>query len=195
MIVKNDSFGKTAPNNYIKVRELTKEIKIALTDKIKNYVIIPQLKEALKIFPVVYLTGGAVIDIIDGRCPKDYDFLGFYETALEKLLDLGFVFVMETAYAYTYDFKGFKIQFLKKDISEFEFKISQAKYNIHTGELTLDRVSYENKLLIPANFTDPNTLVNAMLRIPHWEAKGYKMNIMTYKSVVGVLYNLKQENS
>ena len=175
--------------------KLTREILREYTDKIKDHEVIKELEPIFNALGGATLVGGAVVDIIEGRKPKDYDFVDFGspylfspdDSKLESLLDKGFEFVSETSFAYTYMFKNHTIQFIKKPLHEFEFKISQSSYKTSNGRLSLHRNSFENKQLIPTNFHSHTMLLEGLLRVPHWNSKGYTMNFITYTNVLSVL--------
>lgn len=179
----------------MKDRILTKERLEEYRMKIATSPAIKEISDALHDFNGATLVGGAVIDIIEGRVPKDYDFIGFNELLLPLILNKGFTFVTETAYAYTYKFGEYDVQFLKRTLHSFDFKISQSMFKTKEKELWLDRPSFENKLLIPVNFEDHKMLKEALVRIPHWKVKGYEMHDSTYLSICEELFNLKRKSS
>lgn len=146
----------------------------------------PLIKELIDAKTSFILVGGAVIDIIEGRKPKDYDFLNIQR----GLGSINFKFVCDTATATTYERDGIMIQLLKGNTDKFDFKIAQARismdyvsYGKYEPNLTIDRDSYLNKTLIPVSY-DPDSALNALMRIPHWRKKGFEINDKTYHSLI-----------
>lgn len=143
----------------------------------------------------IALTGGAVIDILERRKPKDYDCVGtLYESKL------GLEYSHETKSAKTFKKGDLTIQLLKTDKADFDFKISQARLVInYKKELTLeiDENSFNNKILIPCEkaWTERKNALNSLRRIPHWKNKGYTINDTTYLSLLGVVGKGNNYNS
>ena len=140
----------------------------------------------------VTLVGGAVIDIIEGRKPKDYDFININPSIIKKFIENGFVFQYVTKSAQTFKKGKIIIQFLNADIGSFDFKISQSCYEITKKILTIDEFSFDNKTLIPVNF---DNAISALMRIPHWKRKGYTINDLTYLSLLNSLIKAKSLKS
>lgn len=136
-----------------------------------------------------YLTGGAVIDILENRNPKDFDILGFYSSDVTRLVNNGFEYKYETRYSTTFTKCGYLFQLLKTDIERFDFTISQSKFHFKKDGLIIDEIAFTSKLLIPTSFTDKKVVLEALYRKPHWEAKGYTMLHRTYISLVRALTN------
>ncbi len=138
----------------------------------------------------VELIGGAVIDILEGRKPKDYDFKPGYTPTTEKL-ELEYLY--ETKTAKTFKTKdGLTIQFLKTNSQDFDFTISQSKIRIdYKKQMTLeiDHISFDNKILIPTEFAwkEKSKAINSLKRIPHWRKKGYIIADETYLSLLNVV--------
>lgn len=134
------------------------------------------------------LVGGAVIDILYGKKPKDYDFINIAPIVLSNL---NFKYFYETATAITYkrESDGVIIQRLKTSIDVFDFKISRSKiigdneYSEYSLDIDIDADSYLNKLLIPQSY-EPQAALNSLMRIPHWRKKGYEIHDMTYYSLL-----------
>ena len=145
------------------------------------------------------LTGGAIIDILEGRKPNDYDFISFSESELDRL---GFEFVHETRTAKTYKGKkGVKVQVLKTSIEDFDFTISQSIYSIRNKktekDLKIDITSFNMKTLIPCEkswFVKRNAMAS-LYRIPHYKKKGYTIEDITYHSLLSVINSGTQKNS
>lgn len=135
------------------------------------------------------LVGGAVLDIWEGKKPKDYDFTSLSEEFL-RLDEVSFVDTSATAD--TYRFRSFNIQVLKTDINDFDYTISKnfifPKTDYHTATTILSTklhkcLSYKTKVLIPVSYKKENAL-NALLRYPHYRKKGYTLKDNTYRSLL-----------
>lgn len=145
----------------------------------------------------IKLVGGAVLDILNGKTPKDYDFLSITEA---QILKLGFKYSHDTKTATTYIKDNLILQKLKTDINDFDFKISQTTLSWDFSrkmELTVDEVSFENKVLIPCDkcWIEKKNALNSLRRLPHWREKGYKINDITYLSLLGVVGKSNNINS
>lgn len=138
------------------------------------------------------LVGGAVVDILEGRKPKDFDFICNSENIIYRFKAKGFLFMHETKTATTYSDGTITVQFLKTSVSDFEYKISQASYSFESKNLTLCRTSFKYKTLIPVTFESRKAAIECLRRIPHWKNKGYSIPDMTYLSLLNVA--LKQNN-
>jgi len=145
----------------------------------------------------INLVGGAVVDLLEGRKPKDYDLkCNIISSEIDFAKTLGLKYKWETKTATTYERENIVVQFLKTDIKDFDFKISQSKLEFGTKQnLIVDNVSFENKILIPVNFTDRYRILNALKRKVHWEKKGYRMEDQTYLSLLNALDNRTNTNS
>lgn len=162
----------------------------------------PPIKELLeylnynRMYGTLDLVGGAVIDLLEGRKPKDYDIItggGKFESILGEL---GYYWKYETKTSSTYVKDNVTIQILKTQLKDFDFKISQSKFSL-TGknDLTVDKVSFEKKVLIPISFGDKTKAINSLKRKIHWEKKGYSMPDETYLSLCNVLHKSHSNNS
>jgi hypothetical protein len=145
----------------------------------------------------INLVGGAVIDILEGRKVKDYDFFNLTSVGAEKL---GFKYSHDSKTATTYIKDNFTIQVLKVDINDFDFKISMAKLSWNYQKklsLDLDETSFNNKTLIPPQkaWTEKKNALNSLRRIPHWQNKGYEINDVTYLSLLSVVGKGNNYNS
>lgn len=135
----------------------------------------------------VQLAGGAVVDILEGRKPKDYDLINANKpTVVTAFRNAGFEFVSDSRTAVTYKRNNTVVQFLKMDFRQFEYTISQARYSFHTNQLILDEDAWNNKVLIPTAY-NRYMAENCLSRMPHWEKKGYKLPEVTYQSLVKAL--------
>jgi tRNA nucleotidyltransferase/poly(A) polymerase len=154
-----------------------------MLNKLKSHKSYSILKELVN-YKGINLVGGAVIDILEGREPKDYDIIGSLNTEL-------MTFIRETKTAKTYFYKGITIQELKTDISDFDFKISQSSFEIkkekESNYLEICTNSFNKKTLIPVNFVDKKNILNSLKRIPHWRDKGYDIDKFTYLSLIDSL--------
>lgn len=132
------------------------------------------------------LVGGAVIDILNNKTPKDYDFI--CSVSRESLVEAGWHFSHSTSTADTYYFDGVPCQMLKKPIEDFEFTISQSRVKINSSkisDLNLDLLSFNNKVLIPCGWERKHAK-DCLLRIPHYRNKGYSIPDETYLSLVRI---------
>lgn len=149
-----------------------------------------------------HLTGGAIVDIIFGRIPKDYDIITTDSTwdreeFCNLLLYYGFKFQYETKYASTFIKEGMTFQVLKTKIEDFDFKIGQSRLNFDNGRhfrFDIDYVSLKEMTLIPTtkSFFDPKYALNALRRIPHWKKKGFAIDERTYLSLLDTAFNLNK---
>lgn len=144
----------------------------------------------------VMLVGGAVIDILDGREPKDYDlcishsniFEYGYKELTRRLANTDeFRLVYTSMTAYTFQFKGNIVQVLKTNPSDFIFEIEKSRFGLKSGTFSFfDIMGYESKLLIPNDENDvirEKYLRNFKSRVKRWSEKGYKLHPVTYKSI------------
>lgn len=86
------------------------------------------------------------------------------------------------------------VQLLKTNVTDFDFTISQARFtniisanfNNSSTVLTYDDESFENKILIPVSYS-PGKAHNSLVRLPHWEKKGYVLPEITYLSLLNAI--------
>ena len=136
---------------------------------------------------IIQLAGGAVVDILEGRKPKDYDLVNaIQQPVFTAFRNAGFEFVSDSRTAITYKRNNLVVQFLKVGYTQFEYTISQSRYSFDKNELTLDEDAWNNKVLIPTIYTR-YMAENCLSRVPHWEKKGYKLPEITYLSLIKVL--------
>lgn len=143
------------------------------------------------------LTGGCIIDILEDRKPKDYDFRYISDMDLQKV---GATYMYETKTAKTFKTKKFVIQVLKTLKEDFDFKISTVELKIsfnYPVAITIDDVSFNNKMLIPQekSFIEKKNALNSLRRIPHWRRKGYNIADETYMSLLNVVGKSSSNNS
>lgn len=144
------------------------------------------------------LVGGAILDILEGREPKDYDFLNDAEPALRTTLKLlGYKYSHESKTAITYNKGSVIVQILKTSIEDFEYTISQTRliFKMNTPEFIIDKESFEGKVLVPIEFDRPFQAVRCLLRKPHWEKKGYNLPEETYYSLLNLVYKSGSRHS
>ena len=135
----------------------------------------------------IELVGGAVIDLLENRTPKDYDFRIRSEYKREQIGNMEeFNFVSESKTATTYLWKGKKLQFLKVPSEKFDFTISQASVSLPKFTLDIDMRSFRTKNLIPTehSLTNKSKSLEALRRLPHFKRKGYTLPDVTYQSLL-----------
>lgn len=166
-------------------------------DKIKAHPVVKELMEVAKVLGYASsarLTGGAVVDILDGREPKDYDISWKACDGIHAKLGehKDFKLLYESMTATTYLFKGrHKIQILKNGPETFPFlndrilfKLDgrmEVKNNKHLRSILENRVIMVNDYRM-VDLGIPRKLFKA--RVKKWESKGYKMHPITYKSYI-----------
>ena len=158
-----------------------------MREKLENHRVVKMLKEIFNLsYTDIRLVGGAVIDILDGKEPKDYDLIGCNEGILIKN---GFIWVTDTANATTMEKDGIKVQLLKTKTEDFDFRISTSSVRFHKGNVYYDLKEYDitNKILIPQNYKDKKNILNSLSRIPHWRNKGYNISDSSYYSLLNGL--------
>lgn len=173
----------------MKLENMKEKEEIILKDPVVAF-ITSKWKEA-KHCNSLFLTGGAVIDLLEGRKPKDYDFyltsVLDFNRIIKGGVELGLNFNYTSATAVSFTWEGNDIQVLRKDPSEFPFTIEMSKFSIRESIFEFfDNVSFSSKILIPNdgllfNNTDV-TRTNFLNRISKWESKGYKIHPITKKS-------------
>jgi hypothetical protein len=160
-----------------------------LIKKLENHPILKSFKEIVGTQNVI-LTGGAIVDILDGRNPKDYDFIGVNTLHQQKFVDAGYVLYSDTRTAKTFKNNGIVVQFLKTKVEEFDYTISQGKFNLSTQKLSyFDWVSYDSRTLVCVNLDDTRNVYDALMRLPHWYAKRFKIVPASYKSMLRFIKN------
>jgi hypothetical protein len=133
------------------------------------------------------LTGGAVIDILSGVIPKDYDFV--HTNIIENKIKANdkFKLLYTSSTAATYEYLGKDIQLLYKNPLDFPYTIEQSKFNIDTGKLEYFATdSFEQKLLVPNKevYKSKSIAKNVIRRLLHWQGKGYTIHPVTFASVL-----------
>jgi hypothetical protein len=159
-----------------------------MNDKVElfeNIEFIKVIKDKYK-YNNIELVGGAVIDILENRIPKDYDVVGFNVSEFKKLKDLGFEFKYDSKTATTFYFGDKIIQFLKTTKDTFDYTISQSSYSLSSNSLTIDELSFNSKLLIPTIHTWENKgkSLNALKRTINYAKKGYSLPEETFISLL-----------
>jgi len=145
----------------------------------------------------IKLVGGAVVDILEGRKPKDYD---FFSLTLPEATKLGFTYSHDSKTATTYTKDDLVIQVLKTGIEDFDFKISQSQLSFNYQKklnLIIDENSFKSKMLIPCekSWIERKNALNSLRRTLHWRNKGYTINDITYLSLLSVVGKNNNYNS
>ena len=166
-------------------------------DKIKAHPVVKELMEVAKALghaSSAMLTGGAVVDILDGREPKDYDISWKYCDGIHDKLELhkDFKLLYESMTATTYLFKGkHKIQILKNGTETFPFLNDLILFRMDGRIDSLKnkhlRSILENRIIMVNDYRVVDLGISRKLfkaRVKKWESKGYKMHPITYKSYI-----------
>lgn len=136
----------------------------------------------------IKIVGGAVIDLIEGRKPKDYDIIisNMYNLneMLHTFIDDGWDFLYESGTSITFKRNDILVQFIKTDINTFNYTIETSNISIYCDsiELEFDNISHKTKKLRPTpyTFSNPDRAIQALSRVPHWNKKGYELPEETY---------------
>lgn len=173
---------------------MNKEQKTTLHQKLLDKIISNDIIQKLTLifndnYRSTKLVGGAIVDILEDRIPKDYDIINGYS---DKLLEAGFSFKYSTKTADTYHDGNICVQFLKTTLDKFDYKISQSEFDFKNQKLIIDLHSFVNKDLIPVSF-EQDRCIDSLQRIPHWKKKGYSINDNTYLSLLQNGLNLKHK--
>lgn len=179
------------------------ELERTLVEQLKENPTILLLKEVLGdskySLSRLLLAGGAVVDILEGREPKDFDFINWRESDLIRFRKAGFKHTYTSKSSITMEKDDVVVQFISFELKQFGFKIEQSTFDIVKGELKIDEDSFTNKVLIPVNFDEFENLRSAAFRIPHWVGKGYNIPDITYLSLMSCTFGLlaasKHKNS
>lgn len=147
--------------------------------------------------PKVTLVGGAVIDILRGVRPKDYDLL--HNSILEKALKENPNFKLEytSKSAMTFSINGFIVQLLYKNVSEFSYSIERSEYDVTVERLLkLDVQSFEHRVLIPSEtaFLNKKIARCAIRRILHHQKKGWVIPNITFQSLCDTAFKGDKQN-
>ena len=179
-------------------------------EKIRIHSVVSQLCSIFEEYNgAVCLTGGAIIDILSSRTPKDYDLIvnrGVnYKYLISFLLTIPekFIFVCTTKYATTFKFKAehgtHVVQVLHHGVEQFDFTISQGQFAFQTKLVRVfsglfDNFSFKRKELFPVSY-DPKSLLNCLCRVTKYKQKGFTMSDVTFDSVVNTLAQTHQNSS
>ena len=164
--------------------------------KIKSHYVVSKLIDIAKkegYGSSFLLTGGAIFDIIDGRKPKDYDFIveccsGLYKT-LSKKQEFKVLYTSNTSITYLFDGKHI-VQFLRADIADFPFENDKVLFNMK-GEFDIDRSSLflynilNQRIIIVNHERVSNIGISRKLfkaRVNKWKRKGFYIHPISYKS-------------
>lgn len=164
----------------------------AIDASIKEYIRIARENRKPLVDPKnIILTGGAIVDILEDRKPKDYDL--FYkreggQDLMNVFHETGWTFVSGTKTAITFKKDDLVVQILTNGPDYFCYTIEQGKINfsISNPNFYIDKVSFDTKILIPTNysFNHKAVAVNALARIYHWYNKGYVLPEKSYLSLL-----------
>lgn len=134
------------------------------------------------------LVGGAVIDLMEGRVPKDYDVIDESGEFHKILKSLDYTYKYDTTTSTTYQKGNTIVQILKADIAVFDYTISQASLDLSNLGLEYDKTSFDNKVLIPTHHALKDCLgaFASLHRRVHWRNKGYNLPDETYSSLLSV---------
>ncbi|HLS54066.1 MAG TPA: hypothetical protein VK031_08845 [Tissierellaceae bacterium] len=165
-------------------------------DKLKAHPVVRDLIEVAKKHNTrsAYLTGGAVVDILDGREPKDYDISwiacqNIHET-LGKHKYFKLIYSSRTSTTYLFKEK-YKVQILKTHERDFPFMNDRILFNLR-GELEIRDNPYllsilkERIIVVNDEMFERGGISRKLFkaRVKKWESKGYKMHPITYKSYI-----------
>lgn len=136
------------------------------------------------------LTGGAVLDILNGVEPKDYDFFpsSFFNTdyLLNALYERGAELQYTSKTAYTFNYKRLTVQVLKTHVDEFDYTINASQINLHNKHIAkFDMVSYMSGILIPTehSFQKGYKSVECIKRLPKMQERGFSLPIITERTL------------
>lgn len=141
--------------------------------------------------PPTVLVGGAVIDILRGVIPKDYDFI--HNSNLEKIMreNLNFKLEYTSRSAITFSYNGSIIQLLYKSPDSFAYTLEQSRWNLFEETLiNFDEQSFLNKVLVPTKlaFESRGTARVGVKRLLHWQNKGWNLQNITFQSLCDVAF-------
>ena len=160
-----------------------------LIKKLENHPILKSFKEICT-DNYLKLTGGAIIDIMDGRKPKDYDFIGTSDNHQQMFVDAGYKLYSDTRTAITYKNDGITVQFLKTQVKDFDYTLSQGEFNIKLAKLyNFDWISYDSRVLRCSDLANEKIVYDALMRLPHWYSKGFRVSNVSYKSMLRFVKN------
>lgn len=170
------------------------------TETLKANLFLQTLKKELETptpKPQTRLTGGAVVDILRGVVPKDYDFI--HTNALEKAMreNLNFKLIYTSKSAVTFLYNNTTIQLLYKSTDSFPYTIEQGIYDLFQEKLdNFDEQSFVNKVLVPTKkaFEEISTAKIGVKRLLHWQHKGWHIQNITFQSLLGVAFKSKCKN-
>lgn len=162
-------------------------------DIVKSHPVVKELMEICKKHShtkSIFLTGGAVVDIIDGREPKDYDITyTCCHAIVERVSDnKNFRLLYTSRTSITFLFKGkHKVQLLRRKMDEFPFENDKILFRmdgIITGGTMFAKDILDNRLIVVnddrMNYGISRKLFKA--RVKKWESKGYNIHPISYKS-------------
>lgn len=197
----------TPSKNYIKIKHYASEL-VKHSTKLhdlaqlihKWYHIEGKCKYDLR----MSIVGGAVVDILDERKIKDYD-VYLYHTDIKDFIEVcNFDSVSYSKTAITVIKDGIILQFLLKPKNEFDFIISQMTIDLSIkkdGDIRIVLVNsdfttnYADRKLVPVTYDRTFMILQSLHRIPHWNKKGYHIDLLTYNSLINSLKKTITKNS
>jgi len=130
--------------------------------------------------PTLMLTGGAIVDILRGKTPKDYDFVKAEKRNFPKDIH----FIRNSATADTYGLRGMEVQLLVKERVMFPYTVNQSYVSISSKCLSISiDDSFYDKILRPVSFK-PKRAVECLMTYPKMRDKGFILPDLTYYSLV-----------
>lgn len=182
----------TSDNSRRAKNKITENNRKPYVEKILANKVVLELIEELKDFPTAMLVGGAVVDIIDGRTPKDYDIIvdDSEINILNKLsLKPDFEFLYNSPSSTTFLFKKkYEVQFIKSKSEDFYFLNERNSFILKDKRFgALFTSLIETKMLAVNSEAMLNQRFTASqfgIRVRHWERKGYKISDVSYDSAI-----------
>jgi hypothetical protein len=159
--------------------------------QIRNKVYYKLIKNILKDYNgQVFLIGGAVIDCMADKKPKDYDIISNDRKTLAIFLieQKGFDYAYSSTTADTFinNIDKITLQILKTDSSKFDYTINKTRVCLKSDSIyNLDTLSLNSKKLIPTeySFNNRSGAINCLLRLKKMESKGYTLPKETKESL------------
>ena len=172
------------------------------TEILKNDLFLQSLKTELETDsakPTIKLTGGAVVDILRGVTPKDYDFI--HNTVVEKVMrdNKNFTLLYTSKATVTFQFNGRIIQLLYKDTDSFPYTLEQGTFNLTNLTLSnFDEQSFTHFVLVPTQraFAERKIARIGVKRVLHWQRKGWGIQDITFNSLCNTAFkDLKNKSN
>lgn len=171
------------------------------TEILKNDLFLQSLKKELETEsskPTMKLTGGAVVDILRGATPKDYDLI--HNSGLEKAMrdNKNFVLLYTSKATVTFQFNGRIIQLLYKDVDSFPYTLEQGTFNLSNSSLSnFDEQSFTHFVLVPTQkaFAERKIARIGVKRVLHWQRKGWGIQDITFNSLCNTAFKDSKNKS